>query len=239
MKRTLLLIAALAGLPACTAVDPSVLGGILNTQQPLDEATVAAGLREALEVGTGRSVSTLSSVDGFLGNALLRIAIPDEFQRAAGTLRTVGLGSQVDTFEVAMNRSAERACGEARQVFWDQIKAMSIADAFGILRGPDDAATSYFRERTESTLRARFTPIVQEKMGEVGLYNIYNNLADAYDALPLTTRPALDLDAYITDKALGGLFTTLAGEEMKIREDSVARTTDLLKRVFGSAASGN
>ena len=117
MKRTLLLIAALAGLPACTAVDPSVLGGILNTQQPLDEATVAAGLREALEVGTGRSVSTLSSVDGFLGNALLRIAIPDEFQRAAGTLRTVGLGSQVDTFEVAMNRSAERACGEARQVF--------------------------------------------------------------------------------------------------------------------------
>ena len=111
---------------------------------------------------------------------------------------------------------------------------MSIADAFGILRGPDDAATSYFRERTESTLRARFTPIVQEKMGEVGLYNIYNNLADAYDALPLTTRPALDLDAYITDKALGGLFTTLAGEEMKIREDPVARTTDLLKRVFGS-----
>ena len=232
-----LLSLGLVGLPACTGVDPGIFDGILNTQRPLDEATVAAGLREALAVATGRSVETLSSMDGFLGNALLRIAVPEQFESAASTLRNVGLGSQVDAFETAMNRSAERACGEARQVFWDQIRAMSIADAFGILRGADDAATQYFRTRTEATLRARFTPIVQDKMSEVGLYGLYNDLADAYDALPLTTRPALDLDAYITDRALDGLFTTLAGEEARIREDPVARTTDLLKRVFGSVTA--
>ena len=228
-----LLVMALLALPACTGVDPKILEGILNTERPLDEATVAAGLREALEVATGRSVETLSSVDGFLGNALLRIAVPEQFESAAGALRKVGLGGKVDEFETAMNRAAERASAEARPVFWNEIRTLSIADAFGILNGPDDAATSYFRGRTEAELRARFTPIVQDKMGEVGLYKLYGDLADAYDALPFTTTPALDLDAYVTGKALDGLFLTLAEEEARIRRDPVARTTALLKRVFG------
>lgn len=229
-----LLVVALLGLPACTGVDTKILEGILNTQTGLDEATVAAGLREALEVATGRSVETLSTVDGFLGNALLRIAVPEQFETAAGALRRVGLGGKVDEFEVAMNRAAEKASAEARPVFWNEITKLSIGDAFSILNGPEDAATVYFRERTEAELASRFGPIVQQKMGEVGLYNLYGDLADAYDALPFTTKPALDLDAYVTDKALGGLFLTLAEEEARIRQDPVARTTDLLKRVFGS-----
>jgi len=229
----LLAALAIAGLPACAGVDPGRLGDVLAGNAPLDEATVADGLREALEVATGRSVETLSSVDGFLGNALLRIAVPEQLETVAEVLRDVGLGAKVDEFEVAMNRAAERASAEARPVFWNEIRRLTIADAFGILRGADDAATTYFRGRTETELRSRFLPLVKEKMETVGLYRVYGELAAAYEAIPFTTSPALDLDAYVTDRALDGLFLTLAEEEARIREDPAARTTRLLRRVFG------
>jgi hypothetical protein len=232
-RRGFALFTALA-LTGCTGVDMEVLGDILETQAPLNEATVAAGLREALEVSTGRGVDTLSSVDGFLGNAMLRILIPEQFETVASTLRKVGLGTQVDEFEVAMNRAAERASAEARPVFWDEIRKLSIADAFGILNGGEHAATELFRQRTESELEARFLPIVQEKMEEVGLYNLYGELADRYNAIPFVTTPALDLDAHVTDGALDGLFTVLGKEEARIRQDPIARSTELLRRVFGS-----
>lgn len=231
---TLLLVAILlTGLPGCAGVDMSVLEGILDTEAPLNEATVASGLREALEVATGRSVDQLSSVDGFLGNAMLRIAVPDQFETVASTMRDLGLGGYVDDFETAMNRAAEKASAEARPVFWNEIRRLSIADAFGILNGGEHAATDYFRGRTETELRARFMPIVQEKMEEVGLYQLYGDLADRYNAIPFVSTPALDLDDYVASRALDGLFTTLGDEEAKIRHDPVARSTELLRRVFG------
>ncbi len=229
-----LLVLCLVCLPACSGSNLELLGEILDTQRPLDEGTVAAGLREALEVATGRSVDQLSSVDGFLGDALLRIAIPEQFETVATTLRQIGLGAQVNEFETAMNRAAERASAEARAVFWNEIRRLSIADAFAILNGGERAATDYFRGRTEAELQTRFLPIVQEKMEEVGLYRIYGELADRYNAIPFVTTPAIDLDAHITEGAMSGLFTVLGNEEARIRRDPVARSTELLRRVFGS-----
>ena len=143
------------------------------------------------------------------------------------------MAGEVNRFEVAMNRSAEAAAVEATAVFRDAILRMPVVDAWGILRGADTAATAYFRKRTSATLRERYLPIVQAKMADVGLYRIYGELMDAYSALPLVTRPALDLDAYITERALDGLFSVLAAQERRIRDDPAARTTDLLRRVFG------
>jgi hypothetical protein len=222
---------------SCSGINTGAIGEAILKSKPLDEDTVVAGLKEALRVGTDNGVRTTSSVDGFLANALIRIAIPDEFDRVAGALRTAGFNRQVDEFEVAMNRAAELAAGEAKGVFWDAITSMSIADAFAILRGEDNAATQYFRSETEMKLERRFQPIVEKKMEEVGVYRIYGELTGYYERLPFVEQPVLDLNDYITGKALDGLFTVLAQEEKKIRDDPAARTTDLLRRVFGSEDS--
>lgn len=204
----------------------------MNQGGKLDRNTVAAGLKEALKVGTQRTVVTTSSVDGYLGDALIRIAMPQEFGSMSRTLRKVGLGRYVDEMEVAINRAAEQAAGEAREVFWQAITQMTLDDAFAILKGGDTAATHYFRSRTEQSLRQRYLPIVRTKMKKVGLYQSYNRAVDAYMKIPFVKRPALELDNYVTDGALNGLFTTLAKEEKKIRMDPAAQTTKLLKKVF-------
>ena len=211
----------------------SILGGGAGNE--LDEATVLAGLKEALKVGSSNAVNSTSTVDGFLGNALIRIAVPEQLDSAASTLRNVGLGSYVDELEVAMNRAAEQASGQARGLLWDAVTSMTIGDAFGILRGHETAATDYFRLRTEDQLRVRFRPMVAEQTESVGLGRLYGNLADTYARLPLSGKPELvDLDAYVTEKALVGLFTVLAEEEQAIRQSPAARTTELLRKVFGS-----
>jgi hypothetical protein len=207
-------------------------GGAASSGQ-LDERTVGAGLKEALRVGSGRATETTSRVDGFLANQLIRIALPDEFRKAAPTLRQLGFGPQLDQLEVSMNRAAERASGEAREIFWNAITKMTLSDAIGILKGNKTAATDYLRRHTDNELRARLHPIVVTKMKEVGVYNTYNRAADAYRRIPFAKQPT-NLDQYITQKTLDGVFSTLALEEKRIREDPGARTTDLLRKVFGS-----
>ena len=233
-----LCLAALLAVSGCAALQGSmddILTGGTSSSGGLDETTVIAGIREALRVGTQNTVLSTSKVDGYLGNALIRIAIPSQMQSAASTLRQAGLGAQVDEMEVGMNRAAELAAGEAREVFWSAITGMTVSDAFGILRGGNTAATDYFHERTYDALRTRFRPIVQQKIDEVGLSRVYGRVSDAYNSLPLGGASRLvDLDEYVTDQALAGLFTVLASEEQKIRQDPMARTTDLLKKVFGS-----
>lgn len=203
----------------------------------LDEATVAAGLKEALKVGTERATDSTSKLDGFYGNAVIRIVMPEQYQGVAETLRRIGLGGKVDEFEVAMNRAAEKASGEAVSVFWSAITQMTIADAFAILNGGETAATDYFRQRTAVTLHARFEPIVVQKMETVGVYRTYNDLIERYNQLPVEKPPPVDLDEYITSKAVDGIFVVLSGEEKRIREDPAARTTELLRRVFGAKSS--
>lgn len=199
---------------------------------PLDSETVAAGLKEALSIGTERATDTTSALDGFNENPLIRVAMPEQYNGVADAIRGIGFGSHVDAFELSMNRAAEKASGEAVTVFWDAITKMSIADAFGILNGGDTAATDYFRRQTTAELSARFQPIVVSKMEEVGVYNYYEDLTGYYNLLPIQKPEAVDLDEYITDRTVGGIFTVLEEEEQKIRQDPTARTTELLRKVF-------
>jgi hypothetical protein len=135
-----------------------------------------------------------------------------------------------------MNRAAERASGEAIDVFWSAITEMSISDAFAILNGGETAATDYFRRTTTTSLAARFQPIVTAAMEEVGVYNIYNDLVATYNQLPIDKPEAVDIDDYVTSRTIDGIFSVLEGEEKRIREDPAARTTELLRRVFGNSA---
>ena len=221
-------------LGGCAGMENLDLDGILGGNAPLDEATVAAGLREALTVGTARTVSRTGTVDGYLGDALLRIALPPQIEDAAGTLRSVGLGGKVDELETAMNRAAEAAAGEATDIFVEAITGITIQDAWGILRGDDTAATDFFRARTGAALETRYRPIVETKLRTVGGYSDYENLVARAAALPLVDMPDLDLVGYVTTHALDGLFTVLGQEEAKIRQDPLRRTTELLQRVFAS-----
>ena len=236
MKRSLVLLLVATLTLACSGIPPELIEAVSGLPgEELDEETVIAGLKEALTIGSGRAIDRTAAIDGFLANALIRITLEDnrDLERMASALRRIGLGGQVDQMEVAMNRAAERAAGEAREVFVREVSGLTFDDAMGILRGGPTAATDFLRGRTEGEIRRRFRPIVVEKMDEVGLSRAYRELADQYNRLPLVTRPATDLDDYVTDEALDGLFTVLGEEEKKIREDPVARTTELLRRVFG------
>jgi hypothetical protein len=209
--------------------------GLSGGASALDESTVIAGLRDALRVGTERTVSATSSPGGFLANELIRIHTPKSLETMTDTLRAVGMGAKVDELELAMNRAAERAAGEATSVFWKGIQQMSFQDARGILSGGDTAATDYFRRTTSDELRTRFSPIVEEKMAAVGLVQLYDDLVSRYRAIPLASLAGQppDLRQHVTDGALDGLFTVLGQEEARIRSDPAARTTELLRTVFG------
>lgn len=227
---------ALACLVGCAGMQNLDLGGVLGGTAPLDERTVTAGLKEALTVGTERTVARTSAQDGYLGDALLRIALPDALVDIAGSLRRVGLGAHVDQLEVAMNRAAELAAREATGLFVETVRGMTLQDVWGILNGHQTAATDFFRERTAAALTGRYRPIVQASLQQVGGYQQYEDLVARIDALPFIDAPDLDLVGYVTDRALVGLFTVLGQEEARIRQDPLARTTALLQRVFGRSS---
>lgn len=217
---------------SCKTTDINrVLEGLGGNQQ-LSNETVVAGLKQALEVGTKNSVNSTNKPGGFSNNPLIKIAVPDELDNVAGALRKVGLGSYVNNFERQMNRAAEKASGEAKDVFIGAISSMSISDAWGILRGGDNAATNYFREKTQASLERRFQPIITSNMEKVGFYNDYKQLLGAYQKLPFTEKPNMNIEDYVMDETLDGLFTLVAQEEKKIRDNPVARTTELLQKVF-------
>lgn len=226
-----LLLLASAG---CAEMQGFDLNEVLNAGAPLDQATVTRGLKQALDVGTQRTTSTLSARGGFSANPALRLRLPGELGTMAQGLRAVGFGAQVDALEDSMNRAAEEAAGRALPVFTSAIASMTVADAFSILRGADDAATRYFEDRTSASLRQSFEPIAVSAMQETGLYDGYRQLVARYEAIPFTKPPALNLERYVTDQTLAALFTELAKEEALIRKDPAARSTALLRRVFGA-----
>lgn len=235
MRSGIIQVIAVAALLVTGCFKAETLDRMLRNGGALDESTVAAGLKEALRVGTERSTASTSKLDGFYKNALIRIALPEQYDGVARALKGIGMGSYVDDFERSMNRAAERASGEAVDVFWSAITQMSISDAFGILNGGETAATDYFRRKTTASLTARIQPIVTAKMEEVGVYNVYNDLVAKYNQLPIAKPEAVDIDDYVTTRTINGIFSVLEGEEKRIREDPAARTTALLRRVFGDS----
>jgi hypothetical protein len=194
---------------------------------------VVAGLKEALQVGTERSAGKLSSADGFFKDAALKILMPQEAVKAEQTLRKFGFGKQVDNAILSMNRAAEDATKNAVPIFVNAIKQMSIQDAVGILKGGDSSATKYLRSKTALQLSDAFKPIIQQSLSKVDATKYWNTVFTTYNKF--STNPVnTDLTAYVTERALTGIFYQVGLEEQKIRKDPVARTTDILKQVFGT-----
>ena len=198
-----------------------------------DEKTNAAGIKEALAVGTERAVKDLSQQDGYFGNQAVKILMPSSIQKVAEVGRMAGFQKQVDEFILSMNRAAEAAAPLAARYFGDAIRAMTLDDARGILMGGDTAATKYFRGKTHDKLYTAFKPVVAQKVGEVGATRAYKNMIGRYESMPMMGSQSLDLDDYVTNKSLDGLFYMVGQEEKKIRTNPMARSTDLLKTVFG------
>jgi len=199
----------------------------------LDYNTIVSGLKEALDVGTRQAIENVSQKDGYLANELIRIAMPPELQQASGLMRKFGLGAMADEFEQSVNHAAEAAAPQATSLIVNAIKEMSIEDANTILNGPDDAATQYFRDKTSVQLTELFRPSIQSSLNQVGTTKYYNDLTGQVAAIPLVGETInLDLPDYVTEQALNGLFTVIAQEEKKIRDNPAARTTELLKQVF-------
>jgi hypothetical protein len=201
----------------------------------LSSDQISQGLKEALGKGLKQAVSSLGHPGGFLTNANVKIPMPDKLQTVEKTLRTVGQGQLADQMITTMNQAAEQAVPVAADVFVNAMKNMSVDDAKGILNGPPDAATQYFRRTTQAELTAKFSPIVQDALGKTGATAAYEQLmGKAKSSVPFFNSPSFDLNAYVTGKALDGLFKMVADEEKNIRANPVARSTDLLKSVFGS-----
>jgi hypothetical protein len=213
------------------------LNGILKDlqkQNVLSEDEIIRGLKQALEIGTKNSVDVVSVLDGYYKNKKIKIPLPQEWQKIENTLRKVGLGSKMDEFIVSMNRAAEQAAPKAKTIFWDAIKTMRFEDAKKILKGRENEATLFFKDRTSATLQDLFKPMVHNVMSDVGVTRLYQDLDNKMSKIPFLDAQRFDLDQYVTGKALDGLFLMVAEEEKKIRENPVARVTELLKRVFGS-----
>ena len=225
-------VAGCAGLTPADLEDLLQGSGVLG-DAALDEKTIVAGLQDALRVGTDRAVRSTSRTDGYFGDPQIRIPLPEQLETIADTLRSVGMSAQLDELELTMNRAAESAAAEATPVFVDAITSMSFGDARSILQGGERAATDYFEASTRSKLSERFAPIVDASMREVGVFQLYDQVARRIALLPFVDSAQLDLRAFVTEGALDGLFSVLAREEARIREDPSARTTDLLRRVFG------
>ena len=201
--------------------------------EALDEKTVAAGLKEALSVGSQNAVKLVSQADGYFKNPAIKIPLPEKVRKAERSLRKIGLSKQVDEFVLTMNRAAEKAAPAAKDIFIGAVKEMTIQDAVGILRGGDTAATEYMRSKTHERLYGAFKPTVSKAVKDVGVTNSYQRLVNKAKMSRLIRDESLDLDRHVTSKALDGLFYMLGQEEKKIRKDPVAQVTDLLKKVFG------
>ncbi len=218
--------------PASAQLDQLLRGMGLGQQGGLSDAKVGSGLKEALQIGTENAVTVTGRPDGYFRNQAIRVLMPEKLQTLEKGLRLVGYGSQVDEFVLSMNRAAERAAPAAKQIFWDAIGEMTFDDAKKILGGGDTAATAYFKTKTSDKLAASFRPVVDQAMNEVGVTRQYKELLGRYRAIPFAKSESLDLDHYVTTKAMDGLFHILGEEERKIRTDPAARVTDLLREVF-------
>lgn len=223
-----------SSLIACT---PAELQSILNspTTGTLSNAEVISGLKEALRVGTERSVEKATGNDGFLTNTLIRIPFPQEAIKVKNTLLDLGMNKPVQDFENTLNKAAIEASKEAVPVFVDAITSMTIQDGFNLLKGGDNAATNFLREKTTAALTAKFTPVVNRATQAVDLTSYWTPIVSTYNTATMFTGGNAvnpDLDAYVTERAINGLFLLLADEEKKIREDPLARTTSLLQKVF-------
>lgn len=236
MKRLIVSISLLLG--ACTTAQInqtlSDANKMIGGDKPLTTAEVGEGLKEALIKGISNGSDLASQVDGYFKNPAIKIPFPPDVKKVEDRLRQIGLGGEVDKFVMTLNRGAEDAAKEAKPIFIAAIKQMTIDDAWAILKGEPDAATQYLRRTTSAELKGKFMPVIQNSLDKVNATKYYGDIVNKYNSIPLVQKVNPDLNDYATDMAIQGLFTMIANEEKNIRQDPVARTTELLKRVFGT-----
>lgn len=239
--KTLFLLALTAcflSLAGCDVQSQAQIGNILKqipTTGTPSTFEIASGIKQALEIGTSNGADKLSATNGFLGNAAVKILFPPEAQKVEKTLRSIGLNSLADNVVTSINRAAEDAAKEAKPIFTDAIKQMTITDATNILLGNKDAATQYFKRVTTDQLMAKFTPVITNSLSKVGATKYWTQAASSYNKIPLVTPVNTNLSNYVAQKAIEGMFIQVAQEELQIRENINARSTTLLQKVFGYA----
>jgi hypothetical protein len=217
---------------SCTEMSQILESGATSAGQP-DQAALTRAVKESLELGSGRAADMLSKVGGYQNSSRYRIRLPQAVQPLANRLRQFGLGGQVDRIEALMNQGAERAALEAKPVFINAVRSMTITDAMGIVRGNDTAATDYFRQHTQAELRQKYLPIIKNSLQQVGFYNQYQQLLTAYKRLPLADKPDLDLEQHVLSQSLEALFTQVGEEEKAIRKDPLGRGSAAIAAIFG------
>jgi hypothetical protein len=212
----------------------SGLGKSGDSAAGLDDSTIVKGLKEALSTGTSRAVTTVSKQDGYLGNQMIKIVMPEKLRTTAELLSKFGFRQEVDDFILGMNRAAEKAAPKAMGFFISALKTMTFNDARNILQGDKTSATEYFRQKTSGDIYTAFKPVISSSLQDVGGVKSYNRMVERFNSIPFAGSLAtFDLEHYVTDKAVAGLFIMLGEEESKIRTDPAARGTELLRKVFG------
>lgn len=215
-----------------------VLNDVITQTQgggALTNDDVVLGLKEALKVGINKGADSASKTNGFYLNPRIKIPFPPEVQRVETALRKIGLGGEVDKFVISLNRGAEEAAKEAKPIFVNAILSMSFSDAWSILRGDKNAATMFLKRTTSTALVQAFMPVMDKALQKTQATRYYTDLATTYNTLPFTQKVNPDLKGYATQKAIDGLFILVEQEEARIRENPLARTSEILKRVFGGS----
>ncbi|HVV55865.1 MAG TPA: DUF4197 domain-containing protein [Mucilaginibacter sp.] len=238
MKKTFLVIPLLAVTFSLSSFksDKPETGNFRTTLQTLpSSAEIGTALKQALEQGTAKSAAKLSAVNGFFGNAAVKILFPPEAQKAEKALRGLGMNKLCDNVILSLNRAAENAAKDAEPIFLDAIKKMTLKDVSNILLGPKNAATQYFRKATTAELTAKFKPVIQASLNKVGATKYYGAAAGEYNKLPFVQHINPDITDYATQKAIDGLFIEIAKEELNIRQNISARSTPLMQKVFAFA----
>lgn len=237
MKKIFALYVLILG--ACTTAQINQTLGDVNktlggSSTPLTTAEVVQGLKEALIKGISTGSDLASQLDGYFKNPEIKIPFPPEVKKVEDRLRQLGLGNEVDKFVMTLNRGAEDAAKEAKPIFIEAIRSMTIQDAWAILKGEPDAATQYLKRTTSGLLKEKFKPVIQNSLNRVNATRYYSDIVTRYNQIPFVTKVNPDLDDYATDKAIEGLFVMIAKEEKNIRANPVARTTEILRKVFGA-----
>jgi hypothetical protein len=210
-------------------------GGNSSAVSSLTDKETNDGLKLALNQGVTKAVDVLGATDGFLGNQEVKIPLPDSLKKVEKGMRLVGMGDQADELILKMNRAAEQAVPEAKTLLVNSVKQMSLADVKGILTGPQDAATQYFKKTTSADMAAKFLPVVQKATANVKLADTYNQYAEMGSKFGVVKKENANINQYVTQKALDGVYLMVAKEEAAIRQDPMGQASNLLKKVFGAA----
>jgi hypothetical protein len=236
MKRifTLTLILISISLGSCDVINQAA--GSAGTGTGISNTEAGSGIKEALAQGLAKSVLKLNTTDGFFKDAIYKVLLPPDAVKIENTLRKLGFNAMVDKAILQINRGAEDAAGYAKPIFVDAIKSMTLNDAIGLIRNGDTSATHFFREKTTDKLMAAFAPVIKSSLDKTDATKYYSEMVTKYNNLPITFKKVNpDLTGYVTERATNALFDLVAKEEVNIRTNLAARTSDLLRKVFGGA----